>query len=217
MLGCLIMYLLNMDALKIGVNLMDDIFDELLQNTKKRDYDDYLKDEFAAEREQVQRGISLEQEIVADFGNFIRSRGKELGLELVTVSQESILAAQKVLYSGKVVAVDGRREKPLDVVSGIFCEVGVASVSYKTMHEPSVTCMSITSHIEDSVTKEEYYENSRKDRVNENDVTNAMIYWELEACIHEAKKSEWVSVERQRNLFFSSRKSHSSKKHHWNR
>ncbi len=39
---------------------MDDVLDELLNNTKKRDYDDYLKDEFAAEREQVQRGISLQ-------------------------------------------------------------------------------------------------------------------------------------------------------------
>jgi len=171
---------------------MDDILDELLNNTKKRDYDDYLKDEFAAEREQVQRGIALEKEIVADFDKFIHSRGEELGLELVTVTPEHIANAQKVLYSGKVVAIDGRREKPLDVVSGIFCEVGIATVSYKTMHEPSVTCMSITSHIEDSTTKEDYYENSRKERVNENDVTNAMIYWELEACIDEAKKSEWV-------------------------
>jgi len=171
---------------------VEDIFDELLSNTQKRDYDEYLKDEFSAEREQVQRGIALEKQIVADFENFIHSRGKELGLELVTLSEDDIAKARTVLYNGQVVAVDGRKEKPLDVVSGIFCEVGVATVSYKTMHEPSVKCMSITSHIEDSTTKEDYYENSRKERVNETDVTNAMIYWELEACLDAAKTATWV-------------------------
>lgn len=171
---------------------MDDILDELLNNTKKRDYDEYLKDEFAAEREQVQRGISLEKEIVSDFESYIRVKGKESGLELVTVTDAEIANARPVLYNGRVVAVDGRREKPIDVISGIFCEVGVATVSYKTMNEPSVRCMSITSHIEDSVTKEDYYENSRKGRVNENEITNAMIFWELETCLEVSKSSSYV-------------------------
>ncbi len=52
--------------------------------------------------------------------------------------------------------------------------------------------MSITSHIEDFVTKEDYYENSRKGRVNENEITNAMIYWELETCLGVSKSNSYV-------------------------
>lgn len=171
---------------------MDDVLDELLANTSRRSYEEYLKDDFDVERRQVQRGIALEQEIVAAFDAYVKERGAELGLHLATVPEERIEAARKCLFNGQVVAVDGRREKPQDVVSGVFCEVGVASVGYKTLSEPQVRCMSITSHIDESTTKEQYYENTAKARLNENDITNAMIYWELEECLTNAGTAAWV-------------------------
>jgi hypothetical protein len=171
---------------------MEDALQELINNTKRRDYDEYLKDEFRTEKQQVQRGIMLEREIVAAFEEYVRTKGATIGLELRTVTDEAIDNARRSLYGGQVVAVDGRREKPLDIISGVFCEVGLASVSYQTMSNPEVRCLSITSHIEESTTKEEYYENSSKGKVNENEVTNAMIFWELETCIELAKTAKYV-------------------------
>jgi hypothetical protein len=72
----------------------------------------------------------------------------------------------------------------------VFCEIGIAGVTYKTLSKPELACYSITSHLKESTTAEEYYQNLKSERLREGTITSAMICWELEACLQ--AKTEWV-------------------------
>jgi hypothetical protein len=159
---------------------------ELLRNAKRRTYVEYVSGDFSVEREQIQIGRRLEQQVLEQFAWYIRNRGYTLG----SVSEEKLQWAREKLYGGQVAAVDGRRDKPLDLISGVFCEVGIASVTYQTLSKPELSCRSITSHLAESLTAEDYYRNLKENRLHESTITAAMIYWELEACLN--SPAEWV-------------------------
>ncbi len=165
---------------------MEDVLDQLLKNARRSTYEDYLRDDLQEEKRQIKLGMELEKEVVKQFATYVEKEGLELG----TVSEKDLEWARGVLASGQVVAIDATRQKPKDIISGVFCEIGLAEVTYKTMQEPIVKCMSITSKLDGFKTVQEYYDNIHKERANEQDVTTAMIYWELESCL--ASKRNWV-------------------------
>jgi hypothetical protein len=161
----------------------------ILANAKRRSYEEYLKDDLQEEKEQVRRGMELEKEVVKRFARYVQ----EQGLELVTVSQDKLDWARGVLGAGHVSAIDGTRQKPKDIISGVFCEIGLAEVTYKTMQEPVVKCMSIMSRLEGFNSVEDYYDNLHEVKANEQDITTAMIYWELEFCLESLRNGrQWV-------------------------
>jgi len=162
------------------------LLSEILQNAKERSYGEYVSGEFGIEREQIELGRRLEQQVLNQFAEYIKREGYVLG----TVTPSELEWARKKLFDGEVAAIDGRRDKPIDIVSGVFCEVGIASVSYKTLSRPELSCRSITSHIEESTTAKEYYANLQANRLHEGTITSAMICWELQACLKST--AEWV-------------------------
>jgi len=165
---------------------MQDILDRLLKNARRSNYEDYLRDDLREEKRQIKLGMELEKEVVKQFATYV----KKAGLELRTVSEKDLQWAQEVLAAGQVAAIDATRQKPKDIISGVFCEIGLVEVTYKTMQEPIVKCMSILSRLDGFKTAQEYYANIHKERANEQDITTAMIYWELESCLE--SKCNWV-------------------------
>ncbi|MFB0556398.1 MAG: hypothetical protein ACETVW_00865 [Dehalococcoidia bacterium] len=165
---------------------MEDILVQLLKNARRSTYEDYLRDDLQEEKRQIKLGMELEKEVVKQFATYV----KKAGLELSTVSEDDLQWAREVLASGQVAAIDATRQKPKDIISGVFCEIGLAEVTYKTMQEPIVKCMSIMSRLDGFKTVQEYYDNIHKQRANEQDVTTAMIYWELESCLE--SQCNWV-------------------------
>lgn len=165
---------------------MEDILDQLLKNARRSTYEDYLRDELQEEKKQIKLGMELEKEVVKQFATYV----KKAGLELSTLSEDDLQWAREVLASGQAAAIDATRQKPKDIISGVFCEIGLAEVTYKTMQEPIVKCMSIMSRLDGFKTVQEYYDNIHKERANEQDITTAMIYWELESCLE--SKRNWV-------------------------
>lgn len=165
---------------------MQDILDQLLKNARRSTYEDYLRDDLQEEKRQIKLGMELEKEVVKQFATYV----KKAGLELSTVPEDDLQWAREVLASGQVAAIDATRQKPKDIISGVFCEIGLAEVTYKTMQEPIVKCMSIMSRLDGFKTVQEYYDNIHKEKANEQDITTAMIYWELESCLE--SKRNWV-------------------------
>lgn len=164
----------------------ENLLKELLDNAESRSYAEYVSGDFSVEKEQIDIGRTLEKQVLEQFASQIKSRGYILG----KVPEERLKWARDQLYSGKVAGVDGRRDKPIDIISGVFCEVGIATVTYQTLSNPELTCRSITSHLKESVTAKEYYENLMADRLREGTITSAMICWELDACLK--SKVEWL-------------------------
>lgn len=162
------------------------LLEELLRNAKKRTYAEYVSGDFDAEREQISIGRRLEKQVLEQFAWYIRQKGYTLG----SVPEEKLCWAREKLYAGDVAAVDGRRDKPLDLISGVFCEVGITTVTYRTLSSPELSCRSITSHLTEALTAEEYYESLTQNRLHESTITSAMICWELEACLR--SPTEWV-------------------------
>jgi hypothetical protein len=162
------------------------LLEQLLRNAKRRTYAEYVSGEFGIEKKQIELGRKLEKQVLEQFASYIRNRGYTLG----TVSEEKLKWAREHLFAGKVAGVDGRRDKPLDIISGVFCEVGLATVTYQTLSKPELSCLSITSHLTESTTAQEYYENLKADRLREGTINSAMICWELEACLN--LQVEWV-------------------------
>jgi len=165
---------------------MEDVLDQLLKNARRSTYEDYLRDDLQEEKRQIKLGMELEKEVVKQFATYVKKEGLELG----TVSEKDLEWARGVLASGQVAAIDATRQKPKDIISGVFCEIGLVEVTYKTMQEPIVKCMSIMSRLDGFKTVQEYYDNIHKERANERDITQAMIYWELESCLE--SKRGWV-------------------------
>src|SRR2546423_1403988 len=93
------------------------LLEQLLNNAKSRTYAEYVSGDFNVEKEQIERGRSLERQVLEQFASQIQSRGYILG----SVTEERIKWAREQLYSGKVAGVDGRRDKPIDIISGVFC------------------------------------------------------------------------------------------------
>jgi len=162
------------------------LLDEILKNATTRTYAEYVSSDFGAEKEQIELGRALEKQVLEQFASYIANQGYVLG----TVPQEKLEWAHEQLFGGKVTGVDGRRDKPIDIISGVFCEIGIAAVTYQTLSKPELSCRSITSHLEESTTAKEYYENLQSDRLREGTITSAMICWELETCLN--TKTEWV-------------------------
>lgn len=121
-----------------------DILDQILGNARRSTYEDYLRDDLQEEKRQIRLGMELEKEVVKQFATYV----KKAGLELGTVSEEELQWARGILASGQVSAIDATRQKPKDIISGVFCEIGLAEVTYKTMQEPIVKCMSIMSRLD---------------------------------------------------------------------
>jgi hypothetical protein len=162
------------------------LLEQLLRNAKSRTYAEYVSGDFSVEKEQIEIGRALEKQVLDQFASYIRDRDYTLG----SVPEERLEWAREQLYGGKVAGVDGRRDKPIDIISGVFCEVGIASVTYQTLSKPELSCRSITSHLTESITPEQYYRNLMEDRLRESTITSAMICWELEECLK--SKTEWV-------------------------
>lgn len=162
------------------------LLEQLLRNAKNRSYAEYVSGDFNIEKEQIDIGRSLEKQVLEQFASQVQSRGYILG----SVPEERLKWAREQLYSGKVAGVDGRRDKPIDVISGVFCEIGIATVTYQTLSKPELSCRSITSHLTESMTAKEYYENLMADRLREGTITSAMICWELETCLN--SQVEWL-------------------------
>jgi hypothetical protein len=162
------------------------LLEEILKNATTRTYAEYVSSDFGVEKEQIELGRALEKQVLEQFASYIANQGYVLG----TVPQEKLEWAREQLFGGRVTGVDGRRDKPIDIISGVFCEIGIAAVTYQTLSKPELSCRSITSHLEESTTAKEYYENLQSDRLREGTITSAMICWELEACLN--SKTEWV-------------------------
>lgn len=158
----------------------------ILDNSTIRSYAEYVSAEFGIEKEQIELGRALEKQVLEKFATYISENNYVLG----TVPEERMNWAREKLFSGEVTGVDGRRDKPIDIISGVFCEVGMATVTYQTLSKPELSCRSITSHLKESTTAQEYYENLKSDRLREGTITSAMICWELESCLK--AKTEWV-------------------------
>ena len=163
-----------------------DLLKAILTGATTRSYAQYVSNEFAVEKEQIQLGRQLEKQVLDEFTNLVTRNRYILG----SVPKEKLDWAREQLFSGNVTGVDGRRDKPIDIISGIFCEIGIAAVTYKTLSSPELACFSITSHLKESTTAEEYYRNLLSDRLRESTITSAMIFWELEACLK--ANTEWV-------------------------
>jgi hypothetical protein len=164
----------------------ESLLEQLLGNAKERSYAEYVSGEFGLEKKQIELGRSLEKQVLEHFASYIRDRGYTLG----SVPEDKLRWARDQLFSGKVAGVDGRRDKPIDIISGIFCEVGIASVTYLTLSRPELSCRSITSHLDESTSAKEYYENLMANRLREGTITSAMICWELETCLN--TQVEWI-------------------------
>ncbi len=162
------------------------LLEEILKNSVERTYAEYVRSDFGVEKKQIEIGRALERQVLDRFAAYIVEQGYTLG----TVSEEKLQWAREQLFNGKVAGVDGRRDKPIDIISGVFCEVGIAAVTYQTLSKPELSCRSITSHLEESTTAEEYYRNLKSDRLREGTITSAMICWELEVCLNAG--IEWV-------------------------
>ena len=158
----------------------------ILDGATTRSYAQYVSNEFGVEKEQIELGQQLEKQVLDKFADYIAKNRYTLG----SVPKEKLDWAREQLFSGNVMGVDGRRDKPIDIISGVFCEIGIAAVTYKTLSKPELACYSITSRLEESTTAEEYYRNLQSDRLREGTITSAMICWELEACVK--ANTEWV-------------------------
>ncbi len=158
----------------------------ILDGATTRSYAQFVSNEFAVEKEQIELGKRLEKQVLDKFADYIADNHYTLG----SVRQEKLDWAREQLFGGNVMGVDGRRDKPTDIISGVFCEIGIAGVTYKTLSSPELACYSITSHLKESTTAEEYYQNLKSERLREGTITSAMICWELEACLK--ANTEWV-------------------------
>lgn len=162
------------------------LLEQILRNATSRTYAEYVSSDFGIEKRQIELGRVLERQVLDQFKAYIANQGYVLG----SVPKEKLEWAREQLFGGKVAGVDGRRDKPIDLISGVFCEIGIAAVTYQTLSKPELSCRSITSHLEESTTAKEYYENLQSDRLREGTITSAMICWELETCL--TCQSEWV-------------------------
>lgn len=165
-------------------------FEELITNTKKKNYDDYLRDEMREERDQIIKGVKFEKELESNFREKLENG--ELEWKLGTVPDNMIEWANKELNSGNVAAVDGTNMFPMDLISGTFCQVGVGGLSY-TNDEPSINVQSITSHITNDMSAGDYFGDllfGKEKQLSKFDIAAAMSYWELEHCLE--RKEKWI-------------------------
>ncbi len=120
--------------------------------------------------------------------------------KLGTVTESMISKANEILSSGSVSAVDGTEMVPVNLIQGMFCQVGVGSINYSTK-EPEIDVQSITSSISISSTPEELFlslidrSKSRLEtkEVTQYDINAAMQYWEIEHAL--GLKTEWVMLD----------------------
>jgi hypothetical protein len=165
-------------------------FEELIGNAKKRNYDQYLRDNMNEEREQVIKGIEFEKELYSNFRKELENG--ELEWEVKTVPEDMLEWANDELNKGNVAAVDGTNMYPIDLISGVFCQVGVGGLSY-TNDEPAINVQSITSHISNEATAGEYFGElvfGKEKKLTKRDIAGAMQYWELEHCLE--REESWV-------------------------
>jgi hypothetical protein len=169
---------------------MNSVFEELIRNTNKQSYDYYLKSEMMEERKQIKKGVEFEKELFANFRNKLENG--ELPWTVGKVSQDMLEWANNELNKGNVAAVDGTNMFPMDLISGMFCQVGVGGISY-TSDAPSINVQSITSHIENEETAGKYFGKlmfGNEKKITKLDIQSAMAYWEVDHCLHRQEK--WV-------------------------
>lgn len=174
------------------------VFEELIQNTKKRSYSAYITDNMEKENEQVNFGV--------DYLNKMKNKFREkakTGFEswnFGVLSDEMLNSANKILASGQVSAVDGTEMVPVNLIQGMFCQVGVGSINY-AMKEPEIDVQSITSKISIDITPEELFmalvdrAKSREEtkEVTKYDINAAMQYWEIEHAL--GLKTDWIMLD----------------------
>lgn len=165
---------------------MSSVFEEVIANTKKKSWVQYLQDDMKDEKEQVVKGLEFERVLEKKFREKIES-GE---IEVKKVIQDDLNWAEKELQSGKVAAVDGTEVFPLDLISGSFCQVGVGGLSY-TNTDPEINVQSITSHITEEVSPQDYFTNYiKKEHMSKFDKDAARSYWELECCFK--RNENWI-------------------------
>lgn len=89
------------------------LLEKLLDNAISRTYSEYVGGDFSKEQQQVEIGRKLEKQVLDQFAAYIGNKGYTLG----TVSEERLTWARKKLFDGQVAGVDGRRDKPIDIIS----------------------------------------------------------------------------------------------------
>ena len=174
------------------------VFEELIRNTKKRSYSEYVSDNMEKENEQVDIGVKYLNTMRDKFRE--KAKAGFQSWKLGTVTESMILKANEILSSGSVSAVDGTEMVPVNLIQGMFCQVGVGSINYSTK-EPEIDVQSITSSISISSTPEELFlslidrskSRSETKEVTQYDINAAMQYWEIEHAL--GLKTEWVMLD----------------------
>jgi hypothetical protein len=131
---------------------MKEIFEELIANTKKKTWIQYLQDDMIDEKEQIIKGLDFEKELETKF----REKMDSDEIDVKKIPSDLLEWADKELLSGNVAAVDGTEVFPIELISGFFCQVGVGGVSY-TNTDPEINVQSITSHINGNTTASKYF------------------------------------------------------------
>lgn len=174
------------------------VFEELIRNTKKRSYSEYVSDNMEKENEQVDIGVKYLNTIRDKFRE--KAKAGFRNWKLGHVSESMIEKGDKYLSSGSVSAVDGTEMVPVNLIQGMFCQVGVGSINYSTK-EPNIDVQSITSRISVESTPEELFlslmdrSKSRTDtkEVSQYDINAAMQYWEIEHAL--GLKKDWIMLD----------------------
>ncbi len=81
------------------------VLKSILDGATTRSYAQFVSNEFAVEKEQIELGRQLEQQVLAKFAEYIAKNSYTLG----TVPKEKLEWAREQLFSGNVLGVDGRR------------------------------------------------------------------------------------------------------------
>ena len=139
---------------------------------------------------QIIRGINFERNIEKIFQKMIKNG--ELNWTINKVPRHLISWANDELDRGNVAAVDGTNMYPINLISGVFCQVGVGGISY-IKDEPSINVQSITSYINQKISEEEYFYNilnGKDKRLSKKDILTAMSYWEFEHCLK--RNEDWI-------------------------
>ena len=174
------------------------VFEELIRNTKKRTYSEYVSDNMVKESEQIDIGVNYLNAIREKFREKAKAGFKSWTLG--AVSDIMIKRGNDILNSGTVSAVDGTEMVPVNLIQGMFCQVGVGSINY-SMKEPEIDVQSITSNISIEMTPEELFlslidrsrSRSETKEVSQYDINAAMQYWEIEHAL--GVKTEWVMLD----------------------
>ena len=173
-------------------------FEELIQNTKKRSYSEYVSDNMEKEDQQINLGVNYLNKMREKFREKAKVGFKSW--KLGVISDEMLETGNEILSSGKVSAVDGTEMVPFNLIQGMFCQVGIGSINY-AMKEPEIDVQSITSKISIDITPEELFmalidrTKSREETkdVSQYDINAAMQYWELEHALE--LQTDWVMLD----------------------